>query len=97
MQSTAEDTRPIESEGETTIRRLLDAEWLTALEAAPYAGNIGVSIIREACNRNELTHVRIGVSVATIRKACSRHDLRHIRIGRANGRLGLGPNGSTPG
>jgi hypothetical protein len=47
MQSTAEDTRPIESEGETTIRRLLDAEWLTALEAAPYAGNIGVSIIRE--------------------------------------------------
>lgn len=60
MQSTVENTRPTEPDGETTIRRLLDAEWLTAIEAATYVGNIGVSTIREACNRNELRHVRIG-------------------------------------
>jgi excisionase family DNA binding protein len=59
MQSTVEDTTPTE-QVETTIRRLLDAEWLTAMEAAAYAGSIGVSTIREACNRNELRHVRIG-------------------------------------
>jgi excisionase family DNA binding protein len=35
-------------------------EWLTAAEAAAYAGGIGLSTIREACNRNELRHVRIG-------------------------------------
>jgi hypothetical protein len=55
-----EDTRLTQPVDETTLRRLLDAEWLTALEAAAYAGNIGVSTIREACNRNELKHVRIG-------------------------------------
>jgi excisionase family DNA binding protein len=60
MQSTVEDTRAFEPNGKTTVRRLLDAEWLTALDAAAYAGNIGVSTIREACNRNELRHVRIG-------------------------------------
>jgi hypothetical protein len=59
MQSTAEDTRPTEQD-DSTIRRLLDAEWLTAMQAGAYAGNIGVSTIREACNRNELRHVRIG-------------------------------------
>ena len=60
MHSTAEQTIPIEPEGETVIRELEDAEWITAAEAAAYAGNIGVSTIREACNRNELRHVRIG-------------------------------------
>jgi hypothetical protein len=60
MQPTMEETRPAEREDETTIRRLPDAEWLTAIEAAVYGGNIGVSTIREACNRNELKHVRIG-------------------------------------
>lgn len=60
MESTAENTRPTQPEGESTIGRPLDAEWLTAVEAAAYAGNIGVSTIREACNRNELRHVRIG-------------------------------------
>lgn len=60
MESTMEDMRANQPADETTLRRLLDAEWLTALEAAAYAGNIGVSTIREACNRNELRHVRIG-------------------------------------
>ena len=46
----------IDDEGE----RLHHAEWITAAEAAAYAGNVGVSTIREACNRNELRHVRIG-------------------------------------
>jgi len=59
MQSTVEDTR-ITEQDDTSIRRLLDGEWLTAIEAAAYAGNIGISTIREACNRNELRHVRIG-------------------------------------
>jgi hypothetical protein len=59
MQSTVADARPTEQD-DTTVRRLLDAEWLTAMEAAAYAGYIGVSTIREACNRNELRHVRIG-------------------------------------
>jgi hypothetical protein len=57
MQSTVEDT---EADHDTTIRRPLATEWLTATEAAFYSGNIGVSTIREACNRNELRHVRIG-------------------------------------
>jgi len=60
MQSTAYETRPTEREDETTIRRQQDAEWLTAAEAAMYAGGIGVSTIRIACNRNELRHIRIG-------------------------------------
>ena len=37
-----------------------DGEWLTAVEAAAYAGGIGVSTIRGACNRKELRHVRVG-------------------------------------
>lgn len=60
MQSTMDGTRPADREDETTPRRLPDAEWLTASEAAAYAGHIGLSTIREACNRNELKHVRIG-------------------------------------
>jgi hypothetical protein len=60
MQSTVEDNKPPESDRDTSVRRLLDAEWLTAIEAASHAGNIGVSTIREACNRNQLRHVRIG-------------------------------------
>jgi hypothetical protein len=60
MQSMTEETRPIEGGDETAVRRLPDAEWLTAIDAAVYAGNIGVSTVREACNRNELRHVRIG-------------------------------------
>jgi hypothetical protein len=60
MQATAEDMRPGESEGESTVWRLPNTEWLTAAEAARYAGGIGVSTIREACNRNKLRHIRIG-------------------------------------
>lgn len=60
MQATAEDMRPGESEGESTVWRLPNTEWLTAAEAAKYAGGIGVSTIREACNRNKLRHIRIG-------------------------------------
>ena len=59
MESTTEDAGLVQRVDENTLRRLLDAEWLTALDAAEYAGNIGVSTIREACNRNELRHVRI--------------------------------------
>lgn len=32
----------------------------TLADVSGYAGNIGVSTVREACNRNELRHVRIG-------------------------------------
>jgi hypothetical protein len=60
MQSMTEETRPIEGGDEIAVRRLPDAEWLTAIDAAVYAGNIGISTVREACNRNELRHVRIG-------------------------------------
>jgi hypothetical protein len=51
------DTRPATAINE---RNEADPEWLTATEAAAYAGDIGVSTIRDACNRNELRHVRIG-------------------------------------
>ena len=34
--------------------------WLTAREAAFYAGSIGISTVRDACNRKELRHVRVG-------------------------------------
>jgi excisionase family DNA binding protein len=63
MEPTLDHTRPIQPSDETTVRPLPDAEWLTAVEAAAYAGNIGVSTIREACNRNELRHVRIGGTI----------------------------------
>jgi hypothetical protein len=35
-------------------------EWLTAAEAAAYAGRIGIWTVRQACKRNELRHVRVG-------------------------------------
>jgi excisionase family DNA binding protein len=38
----------------------LAGEWLTAAEAAEYAGGIGVCTVRQACNVNRLRHVRIG-------------------------------------
>jgi excisionase family DNA binding protein len=34
-------------------------EWLTAEQASTHAG-IGVGTIRQACNRNELRHIRVG-------------------------------------
>ena len=35
-----------------------EREWMTAAEAAEYAGGVGVCTIREACNRNTLRHIR---------------------------------------
>jgi len=60
MQSTADDNKPLESEGATAVWQLHIAEWLTAAEAAAYAGGVGISTIRSACNRNALRHVRVG-------------------------------------
>ena len=60
MQSPAEGTRPTSSEAEPAMRHKEETEWLTAAEAGMYAGGIGVSTIREACNRNELRHIRVG-------------------------------------
>lgn len=37
-----------------------EMEWLTVREAAAYAGRVGVSTVRQACNRKELRHVRVG-------------------------------------
>jgi hypothetical protein len=42
--------------------RRSDPEWLTALEAADYAGGISVDTVRVGCNLNRLKHVRIGGS-----------------------------------
>jgi hypothetical protein len=42
--------------------RPLDPEWITAAEAAEYAGAISVDTVRTACNLNRLKHVRIGGS-----------------------------------
>lgn len=60
MHSTAEETRLATPEGEHVERRPREAEWLTAAEAAAYAGGVGISTIRAACNRNALRHVRVG-------------------------------------
>ena len=58
MQSTTETPTIVTSEQAIGSQR--DSEWLSTAEAAAYAGDIGVSTIREACNRNALRHVRIG-------------------------------------
>ena len=58
MQSTTET--PIGAGGGLATGGQPDHEWLSTTEAATYAGGIGVSTIREACNRNALRHVRIG-------------------------------------
>ena len=59
MHSTAEEMRLTTLEGDGG-RGLQEREWLTAAEAAAYAGGVGISTIRAACNRNALRHVRIG-------------------------------------
>lgn len=49
---------------ETSADSLADVdrrEWLTAGGAGGYAG-VSVGTIRQACNRNELRHIRIGGS-----------------------------------
>jgi hypothetical protein len=54
-----EETELTTSEANSMTNRAQDADWLTARDAGAYAGGIGVSTIREACNRNELRHIRI--------------------------------------
>jgi excisionase family DNA binding protein len=47
---------------DTSAASVADAgpkEWLTADHAGVYAG-VGVGTIRQACNRNELRHIRVG-------------------------------------
>ena len=39
---------------------IAQGEWLSAEQAAYYAGRLGVSTVREACNRKELRHIRVG-------------------------------------
>ena len=39
---------------------VVQGEWLSAEQAAYYAGRLGVSTVREACNRKELRHIRVG-------------------------------------
>lgn len=60
MQSTAEQPNTVETGNGERAGYLEQTGWLTAREAAAYAGGLGVSTIREACNRKELRHVRIG-------------------------------------
>ena len=54
-----EGTELTTSGANSMTNRAQDADWLTARDAGAYAGGIGVSTIREACNRNELRHIRI--------------------------------------
>ena len=49
---------------ESGDNRPRESEWMTAAEAAEYAGGVGVCTIREACNRNTLRHIRIGGGIA---------------------------------
>jgi hypothetical protein len=60
----AEDTAlgRAQSENAAPARRS-DPEWLTAMEAAAYAGGISVDTVRVACNLNELRHSRLRGSV----------------------------------
>ena len=60
MQSTTETTRQRVGPEERATTADGESEWLNAAEAAAFAGGIGISTIRNACNRNALRHVRIG-------------------------------------
>jgi hypothetical protein len=60
MPTVIERPRLQEAADDTAHVRSGHDEWLTAAAAAVFAGRIGISTIREACNRNELRHVRIG-------------------------------------
>jgi hypothetical protein len=55
-----EDTTGAQATGAGDSAPSRDTEWLTAAEAAEYAGGVGISTIRQACNLNRLRHVRIG-------------------------------------
>jgi hypothetical protein len=46
--------------GRLETREPEQGEWLTARDAACYAGRLGISTVRDACNRKELRHVRVG-------------------------------------
>jgi hypothetical protein len=60
MQSTTAARILAASGGDNETARHRESEWLSTVEAAAYAGGIGISTIRDACNRNALRHVRIG-------------------------------------
>ena len=60
METRAEESAISGAEDGALINRLQLADWITAAEAAVYAGGVGLSTIRAACNRNELRHVRVG-------------------------------------
>ena len=47
-------------EREERDNHVVQGEWLSAEQAANYAGGLGVSTVREACNRKELRHIRVG-------------------------------------
>jgi hypothetical protein len=64
MSSTADQTTPTVNGPEDIAKPRRDTEWLTTTQAAAYAGGIGVSTIRAACNRNALRHVRIGGGIS---------------------------------
>jgi hypothetical protein len=64
MPATAEKTSPATIGSGNGDDRPRETEWMTAAEAAEYAGGVGVCTIREACNRNRLRHIRIGGGIA---------------------------------
>jgi len=60
MQSTAETPARVPNAHEGATGPQAESEWLSAADAAAFAGGIGICTIREACHRNTLRHVRIG-------------------------------------
>ena len=78
MPATAEKTSPATVGSGNGDDRPRETEWMTAAEAAEYAGGVGVCTIREACNRNTLRHIRIGgLSAVQVRR---RHGLQRFVI-----------------
>jgi hypothetical protein len=64
MSATMDKANPTGGVSENGDEHSREREWMTAAEAAEYAGGVGVCTIREACNRNTLRHIRIGGGIA---------------------------------
>jgi excisionase family DNA binding protein len=60
METRVEQIAIDSTKNDAVIDRIQFGDWITAAEAAAYAGGVGISTVREACNRNELRHVRVG-------------------------------------